>query len=127
MRRRLTALCVDVVVVVGFVALGRHSHSEGEVAAGITVVAAPLLIGLGVGWAAIWRTARPLGWRAGLTVWASTAILGLALRGLVFGRATPLAFILVATGFLGLGLLGWRLAWRIVTRRRTIEPATDRP
>lgn len=127
MRRRLTALCIDIVVVVGFVALGRQSHSEGEAAAGIAVVAAPFLIGLGIGWAAIWRAARPTGWRAGLSVWASTVVVGLALRGLVFGRATPLAFILVATGFLALGLLGWRLVWRFVARRRAVGPAADGP
>ncbi len=127
MRRRLTALCLDVVVVVGFVALGRRSHSEGEAAGAIAAVAAPFLIGLGTGWAVIWRSARPTGWRAGLTVWTSTVVLGLALRGLVFGRATPIAFILVTAGFLAAGLLGWRLAWRLVTRQRAVGPAADGP
>ncbi len=127
MRRRLTALCIDVVVVVGFVALGRQSHSEGEAAAGIAVVAAPFLIGLGIGWLAIWRAVPPTGWRAGLTAWVSTVIVGLTLRGLVFGRATPIAFILVATGFLALGLLGWRLLWRFIARRRTAVPTADGP
>jgi hypothetical protein len=124
-RRRLTALCLDVVVVVGFVALGRRSHSEGDALAGIAVVAAPFLVGLAVGWTTIWRGTRPTGWRAGLTVWASTVVVGLALRSFVFGRATPPAFMLVAAGFLAVGLLGWRMAWRLVARRRALGTAAD--
>jgi hypothetical protein len=124
-RRRLTALCLDIVVVLGFVALGRRSHSEGEALAGIAVVVAPFLVGLTIGWAAIWRGTRQDGWRAGFTVWASTVVVGLALRSLVFGRATPPAFMLVAAGFLAVGLLGWRMAWRFVARRRAIGAAAD--
>ena len=41
----------------------------------------------------------------------------------IAGQGTAFAFILVALAFLGLFLLGWRLAARLVTRFRTPSPA----
>ena len=126
--RRRTAAIIDVVCVVGFVALGRHSHAETEAIGGVATVAAPFLIGTAIGWTVSRNTARPAGWRTGLIVWACTAGLGLALRGLAFGRGTPLSFVLVATGFLGLALLGWRGVRALAVRRRgthTPEAAHD--
>jgi hypothetical protein len=116
MRRRLPALCIDACIVVGFVVLGRNTHSEGEAARGIVVVAAPFLIGLALGWLACRRTSRPAGLHTGLIVWAATTVIGLALRGLVFSRPTPLLFILVASTFLALMLLGWRAVWAVGSR-----------
>lgn len=116
--RRRAAVIADVICVVGFVAIGRHSHSEAEAIGGIAVVAAPFLIGTAVGWALSRNTQRPAGQRTGVIVWACTAGLGLVLRGLVFGRGTPVSFVLVATGFLGLALLGWRGVRGLAIRRR---------
>jgi len=118
MRARLAAICIDTAVVVGFVALGRNSHSEGEAVAGIATVAAPFLIGLAVGWVASRRTDRPTGLRTGALVWACTTAIGLTLRGLVFGRPTPVLFIVVAGTFLALALLGWRAIWAATVRMR---------
>ena len=78
MRARLTAICIDTAAVVGFVALGRGSHAEGEAVAGIATVAAPFLIGLAVGWIAMRRTTLPAGRRTGTVVWACTTAIGLA-------------------------------------------------
>ncbi len=117
MRRRLAALSVDTCVVAGFVALGRNSHSEGEAISDIAIVAAPFLIGLAVGWVACRHTDHPAGMRIGLVVWASTVVIGLTLRGLVFSRPTPPVFILVAGTFLALTLLGWRAVWAVARRR----------
>lgn len=118
LRTRIAAICLDAAAVVGFVALGRTSHSEGDAVGGIATVAAPFLIGMAVGWIAVRRTRRPAGLRAGAVVWACTAGIGLILRGLVFGRPTPIQFILVGAGFLALMLFGWRAVWALVARRR---------
>jgi hypothetical protein len=116
MRRRLAALCIDACVVAGFVILGRDSHSEGEGIGGVAIVAAPFLIGLAVGWIASRNTSRPAGLQTGVIVWASTVVIGLALREWAFQRPTPVLFILVAGTFLALLLLGWRVI-RGVARR----------
>jgi len=118
LRAPIAAICLDVASVVGFVALGRTSHSEGEAVGGIATVAAPFLIGTAVGWIAVRRTRNPAGFRAGLVVWACTVGIGLILRGLVFTRPTPFQFVLVSAGFLALMLLGWRAIWGLVVRRR---------
>jgi len=117
-RARITAACVDAAAVVGFVALGRSSHSEGEAPVGITAVAAPFLIGAAIGWLAVRRTRRPAGLPAGTLVWACTAGIGLLLRAVVFERPTPIEFVAVGAGFLALMLLGWRVAWARIARRR---------
>jgi len=118
LRAPIAAICLDVASVVGFVALGRTSHSEGEAVGGIATVAAPFLIGTAVGWIAVRRTRNPAGFRAGLVVWACTVGIGLLLRGLAFDRATPIQFVLVAGGFLALVLFGWRAVWALAARRR---------
>ena len=129
-RARIAAICLDVAAVVGFVALGRTSHSEGDAVGGIATVAAPFLIGTAIGWIARQRTLNPTGVRTGVIVWACTAGIGLVLRWLVFDRPTPFSFVLVGAGFLALMLLGWRAIWGLVVRRRggtrtRTEPASS--
>jgi hypothetical protein len=124
-RRRLTALGLDVIGVVGFVALGRSSHSEGEALAGIATVAAPFLVGLGVGWLIVARMARPTGMRAGIVVWACTVVIGLVMRGTVVDRVVPAAFVAVTTAFLGVWLVGWRAIWMLVERRSAAPPTPE--
>jgi len=41
----------------------------------------------------------------------------------IAGHGTAFAFVLVALVFLGLFLMGWRLALRLVTRLRPSAPA----
>lgn len=127
LRARIAAICLDAAAVVGFVALGRTSHAEGDAVGGIATVAAPFLIGTAVGWIALRRTRHPAGLRAGAVAWACTAGIGLVLRGLVFGRPTPIQFVLVGAGFLALMLFGWRAVWGLVVRRRggTGDAATE--
>lgn len=108
----LDALCLVV-----FVAAGRESHGLDS----------------GVGWflAVLWPVAA--GWfatalmaglytrrsRAGLRL-AATVLLGvgvgLILRIAVTHRDTPLAFVLVAYGFITLTTVGWRLIAGLVPR-----------
>jgi hypothetical protein len=127
LRARIAAICLDAAAVVGFVALGRTSHAEGDAVGGIATVAAPFLIGTAVGWIAVRRTRHPTGMRAGAIVWACTAGIGLTLRGLAFGRPTPIAFVMVGAGFLALMLFGWRAIWGLVVRRRGGTGAATEP
>ena len=80
-----------------------------------------ILIGAAVAWAAsvrLWRP--PTSWRLGLAVWLGTLVIGMILRRTVFDKGTAPSFVVVATLFLGLFLLGWRLVARWVTGRRAV-------
>jgi len=116
MRSARVAVLLDVCCVLVFVVIGRASHTKGETLAGIASTAWPFLAGLAAGWAAARAWRRPLALRpSGVTVWLVTVALGMLLR-VVSGQGTAVAFIIVALAFLGLCLLGWRLAARLVAR-----------
>ena len=59
---------------------------------------------------------------AGIAAWLGAVAVGMVLR-VIAGQGTAIAFIVVALVFLGLFMLGWRLAARLVTRFRTPSPA----
>ena len=103
------AAVLDSVSVLAFVAIGRRNHDEGTGIGAVLSVAAPFLIALAVAWAGsrAWRAPQSL--RAGFTVWATTVVVGLALRRLVFDHGIATPFVIVATLFLGVVLMGWRL------------------
>ena len=130
-RSALIAAVLDIACVLVFVVIGRSSHVQGEALAGIASTAWPFLGGLAAGWAiagglgagarAHRRDARPGSWPlavrpAGIIIWLATVALGMILR-VVSGQGTAAAFIVVALAFLGLFLLGWRLAWALAARR----------
>jgi hypothetical protein len=116
----------DVAAVLLFVVLGRRSHDEGSAVVGTLATAWPFVVGLGLGWAAragVVRGQDGSRWagtslRTGVVVLAGAVVGGMALRRLT-GGGTPVSFVLVASSFLAMFLLGWRasVAWR--TRRRT--------
>ena len=112
------AFGIDVMLILGFAALGRRSHEEGSSVVGIVEVAAPFLIALVVGWlvARAWRA--PASLRTGVIVWLVTVVGGLALRSVVFDRGIAPAFCVVALLTLGVLLLGWRAIARYLPRRR---------
>lgn len=117
----VAAPLIDAVCILVFVLLGRRNHDEGEAAAGVLKTAAPFLIGAAVAWAAsvrLWRP--PTSWRLGLAVWVGTLVIGMVLRRTAFDKGTAPSFVVVATLFLGLFLLGWRLVARWLTGRRTV-------
>jgi len=102
---------LDVLIVVLFVVIGRETHDEGNAVVAILETAAPFLIGLVAGWT-VGRTRRmPVSAVAGFIVLAATLLIGMVLRKAVFDDGTAVSFVIVATLFLGIGLLGWRLIW----------------
>jgi hypothetical protein len=111
------ATVADLCCVLAFVIIGRASHAKGESLSGIASTAWPFLAGLAGGWLATRAWRRPLALSpAGLGAWLGAAGLGMVLR-VVAGQGTAVAFVLVALAFLGLFLLGWRAAARILSRR----------
>jgi len=114
MRAVRLALVLDCCCVLAFVVVGRASHEHGESAGGIASTAWPFLAGLACGWLAVRAWRRPTGLvPAGVGAWLGTVAVGMVLR-VVAGQGTAVAFVLVALGFLGLFLLGWRLVPRVL-------------
>jgi hypothetical protein len=109
MRAALSVLA-DVFFVLVFVVIGRASHHDGESLAGVASTAWPFLAGLAIGELATkaWRSPFAL-IPAGMGVWLATVAGGQLLR-VVSGQGTEFAFVLVSAAFLGLFLLGWRVA-----------------
>lgn len=113
------ALGLDLVLVLVFALIGRASHAEGLGLAGLVVTAAPFLAGTVAGWALLlaWPAApRPASLGGGALVWASTLVLGMALRALT-GLGVQISFVLVAASFTALMLIGWRALGVYVVRR----------
>ncbi len=106
------AAVFDVVAIIAFVIIGRRNHDEGEAVSSILRVAAPFLIGLAVGWliARAWKS--PTSTTTGMVIWPTTIVVGMLLRRFAFDDGTALAFIIVATAFTGVLLVGWRALYR---------------
>ncbi|GAB3143346.1 DUF3054 domain-containing protein [Marisediminicola antarctica] len=106
-RRVVLAVAIDVALVVAFVLIGRSSHSEGITPAGVLGTAWPFLVGLAAGWALARAWRRPFAVAPGLTVWATTVIVGLLLRATA-GDGVQSGFVAVTALVLAAFLLGWR-------------------
>jgi len=108
--RAALSLLADACCVLVFVVIGRASHGDGETLAGIASTAWPFLAGLACGEVAARAWLQPLALvPAGVGAWLGAVVVGQALRVLA-GQGTALAFIVVSALFLGVFLLGWRLA-----------------
>jgi hypothetical protein len=118
-RRDRTPLAagLDTAVVVLFVAIGRRNHDEDPGVAGLVMTAAPFLIALAISWVVIRAWNRPAATTTGVQLWLGTVVIGMVLRRLVFDDGIALPFVIVASAFLGLFLIGWRLVVSIVDRR----------
>lgn len=118
-RRTALAAGLDALVVAVFTLIGRRTHDEPLDPAGWWDTAWPFLAGLAIGWAVVAASSQtwPTRWWHGLTVWIATVFGGMALRDMV-GQGTALPFVIVATVFLGVTLVGWRLVLWAVDRRR---------
>ncbi|NDU75134.1 DUF3054 family protein [Actinomadura sp. DSM 109109] len=110
--RNLSFFGLDALCVLVFVAIGRASHDEAASVTGFLATAWPFVLGLGGAWTLLRGRRRPEEFfPAGVGVWVSTVAVGMVLRA-VTGQGTALAFVIVATVFLGAALLGWRLVAR---------------
>ncbi|HEX5298699.1 MAG TPA: DUF3054 domain-containing protein [Streptosporangiaceae bacterium] len=126
MRSVRLAVVLDCCCVLVFVVIGRASHTKGESLAGIASTAWPFLAGLAGGWIAARTWRRPLQlWPGGVGAWLGAVALGMVLR-VVAGQGTAFAFVVVATVFLGLFLLGWRVLAQVAARRRWPAGASPR-
>ena len=113
------AAAIDAGVVTTFVAIGRRNHDEDPGVIGLLSTAAPFLVGLAVGWLVTKAWADPMPVRKGLIIWPITVAVGMIGRRLT-GDGTALSFVIVATVFLGVTLIGWRAAsLAIVAKRHT--------
>ena len=122
MNRKLVvgAAMADIVSILVFVALGRSSHDEGGNAVTEAVkVAAPFLIALAIGWLVARAWTSPTAPTTGMVIWVVTIAGGMVLRHFVFDRGTALAFIIVASAFTLLFLVGWRFAFEWWRGRRS--------
>ena len=77
---RPALLVLDLVAVLLFVTVGRRTHAEGISAAGVLDTAWPFLAGAATGWGAARAWRRPTSLASGAVVWATTLVLGMALR-----------------------------------------------
>lgn len=112
------ALVLDIALVIVFAVLGRASHAEALSPGGLLTTAVPFLLGLTVGWAVVVLVRTwALGWRAGVILVVASVTVGMAVRHLT-GHGVSIAFVSVATSFLTLFLVGWRVVWGLVARRR---------
>lgn len=113
------AAAIDVVSVVAFVALGLKSHHEdGSFLRQLVKVAAPFLIALVIGWLAARAWKAPRAVATGVVIWIVTVAGGMLLRHFAFDDSTALAFIIVASAFTLLFLVGWRFVAEWLAERR---------
>ena len=115
------ALAFDIIVILVFASVGRRSHDEGDAIVGVLRTAWPFLIGGAIGHLLVLTVLRrgAASLPAGLVVWVSTVVAGMVLRQLS-DKGTAFSFIIVATVFTGVFLVGWRgVAMWMTARRRT--------
>jgi len=126
--RIAVALVLDAALICLFAAVGRRSHSEAGALLSVLSTAWPFLTGMATGWVITLVALRrvPLKVRAGIPIWLCTVAIGMALRG-VTGEGTALSFVVVATVFLGVVLLGWRAIAAAAARRGRTPARSDEP
>ncbi|WP_245867082.1 DUF3054 domain-containing protein [Serinibacter salmoneus] len=118
-RRRVAAGAIaDTLAVLLFVLIGRDTHHDSGVLAGLLGTAWPFLLAATLGWAVTraWRAPARV-WPTGVIVWAVTVLGGLALRGVTGGGLSG-GFPLVTAIALAVLLLGWRAIVALATRPR---------
>jgi hypothetical protein len=112
-------IAVDTMCLAVFVVLGRESHDINSGIVWYLTVLWPFLVGWFAAAAALRLYASwPQRWIMLAATWVIGITLALVLRAVITGRATPVAFVVVAFGFIGLTVFGWRLGVLGVTLLR---------
>lgn len=114
---RALPLLLDVLAILVFAAFGRRSHEGDDGVLAVLDIAWPFLVGAAVGHLLLTivpalRRWSPVTVAAGAVVWPVTVVLGMVLRR-VTGDGTAWSFVLVATGVLGVAMVGWRAIRRL--------------
>lgn len=116
----LLCAILDVVLVAVFAMLSAASHGGAD-PANLWRIGWPFLVGLAVGWALPFVHRHPwLLWPAGVVVWLTTTVLGLAVRVLAGGGISG-AMPWITAGTFAVLLLGARLITGTIARRTGIE------
>jgi FtsH-binding integral membrane protein len=102
------AFLFDFICVLVFVTIGRHSHKDANSIGGMLTTLWPFIVGLASGWLFVSRTHRIVTIKgSGFRIALFTVVIGMILR-VISGQGIALAFVIVATVFLSLCLVGWR-------------------
>ena len=117
--RIAAGLALDTAVICLFAAIGRRNHGETSALLAVATTAWPFLAGMAAVWLVYLVGLRraPQQVRDGVAVWLGAVAIGMVLRNLT-DAGTAFSFIIVATVFLGVWLLGWRALAGFTTRRR---------
>ena len=112
-------LLADLGCVVGFALGGRSTHESGDTIGVLLAIAWPFVVAALLAHGVLrLRGSSPVRlWPSGVTVVATTYVLGMALR-MVSGRGVDGGFPVVAALFLAATMLGWRAVALLVIRRR---------
>ena len=121
MKRWFPAFAIDVALIVLFVFIGTRNHDTDTGVSGVLTTAAPFLIGMCAGWYASSGWKNPTATQTGIVVWVGTVVIGMLLRHFAWDRGTAVAFIIVATVFNALTLIGWRTVRENFSSRRSKE------
>ena len=102
------AFLLDLLCVVVFATVGTINHGTDTGVGGILYVCTPFVMALlAAHVAGLAERARTL--TAGMLIWVFTVAVGMVLRNVAFNRGTATSFVVVASVFLGVTMLGWRV------------------
>jgi len=107
-RTALRAYLFDALCVLLMVVIGTRNHKTDTGLSGILFVAAPFWIAMSLAHLAPLLQRKNRKDPNTYVVWGYTVVMGMLLRNMVFNRGTAVAFIIVATVFLGITMFGWR-------------------
>jgi len=110
-------IATDTAVVAIFVLIGRNEHNSASQITGYLATVAPFLMAIAVAWSIPIVRRAPITPTSGLIVWLSVVVLGMTFRSVIFDGGTATPFVVVATIFNGVFLLGWRLFAQSRARR----------
>jgi hypothetical protein len=120
----ISGVLADLVAVLVFVTVGRHSHGEPLSMSGLLETGWPFAIGVVGGYIGIALTRWPLlSLRGGAVIVGKTAVIGLVLRYGIAHDGAPFSFVVVTVLVLSALMLGWRALALAVLRRAEARPA----